>query len=130
MVKAEEDGLGHVNQQRGTRPMRQKRRLGKFRAKGSWYKHPGGCSDNSRITPTVVSKGKSVPASQFTRKAAAELRILSPNSFRVIPGLRRGAREWRNSPIPPANRGEGWICREARSYSLIHQCNKQTQVKL
>ena len=36
MVKNEEDGLGPVNRQRGTRPKRQKKRLVKLRAKGSW----------------------------------------------------------------------------------------------
>ena len=40
MVKNEEEGLGPVNRQRGTRPNRQKKRLGKLREKGSWYKRP------------------------------------------------------------------------------------------
>ena len=84
MVKAEEDGLGPVNWQRGTRPMRQKRRLGKLRAKGSWYKHPAGCTDNYGKTPTEGSQGKSVPASQFTRKSAA--RAVDSATVFLLPG--------------------------------------------
>ena len=56
-VKNEEDGLGPV-----TRPKRQKRRLGKLREKGSWYKRPAG---------SAMESGKPDPASLFTRKSAA-----------------------------------------------------------
>ena len=38
MVKNEEEGLGPVNRQSGTRPNRQKKRLGKLKEKASCYR--------------------------------------------------------------------------------------------
>ena len=70
MVKNEEEGLGPVNRQRGTRPNRQKKLLGKLREKGSWYKRPTGPAIDPGKPATLGYRGKQPPVSHFTRKSA------------------------------------------------------------
>ena len=73
MVKNEAEGLGPVNRQRGTRPNRKKKRLGKLREKGSWYKCTTGLAIDSGIPTSVASRGKQPPVSHFIRKSSASV---------------------------------------------------------
>ena len=61
MLKNEEDGSGPVNRQRGTRPKQQKKRLGKIREKGSWYKRPAGSAMDSEKPTSVGPQEKPAP---------------------------------------------------------------------
>ena len=68
MVESEKSGKGPVNRPRGSRPQRQKRRLGKIREKSEWYKRPlvtdvSGDANHS-------TQGFPATGSHFSRKSA------------------------------------------------------------